>query len=222
SFAVHLPTEVVRVLEENVSDEDFALAKKRVAYLCRPQYSVDTLRVLAKGLSASILAQLENADDQVRVIDDCTVGGLNKTIGVVEKYRIHAMDEISATWKRRAAFLVTGVQMLDLKVSGFEDDTVPDPNLGYWWKGSVWVQDFSDVFEAAGRPANVVVVDGEPDMKPELVEEPGFVHVESLVNSGVASLGALAHSFGHAGQAINANEFSDWVRAKHATLDTVA
>ena len=215
SFAVHLPAEVVRVLEENVSDEDFALAKKRVAYLCRwtkraqelgaeeqnlkkampghqccllqrkrllvfqemlddlgypdkhltrdlaagfplsgwlepsgvfpravkrPQYSVDTLRVLAKGLNASILAQLENADDRdatnqqawrqtleeiekgyvwldedadpskhalakrfglnqknkVRVIDDCTVGGLNKTIGVVEKYRIHAMDEISA------------------------------------------------------------------------------------------------------------------------------
>ncbi|CAJ1393649.1 unnamed protein product, partial [Effrenium voratum] len=140
SFAVHLPAEVVRVLEENVSDEDFALAKKRVAYLCRPQYSVDTLRVLAKGLNASILAQLENADDRdatnqqawrqtleeiekgyvwldddadpfkhalakrfglnqknkVRVIDDCTVGGLNKTIGVVEKYRTHAMDEISA------------------------------------------------------------------------------------------------------------------------------
>ena len=34
--------------------------------------------------------------NKVRVIDDCTIGGLNKTIGVVEKYRIHAMDEISA------------------------------------------------------------------------------------------------------------------------------
>ena len=37
-----------------------------------------------------------NQKNKVRVIDDCTVGGLNKTIGVVEKYRIHAMDEISA------------------------------------------------------------------------------------------------------------------------------
>ena len=37
--------------------------------------------------------------------------------------------------------------------------------------------------------------------------------VESLVNSGVASLGALAHSSGHPGKAINDNEFSDWVRA---------
>ena len=37
-----------------------------------------------------------NQKNKVRVIDDCTVGGLNKTIGVVEKYRTHAMDEISA------------------------------------------------------------------------------------------------------------------------------
>ena len=215
SFAVHLPQEVVSVLEENISGADFTLAKKRVAYLCkwtrrakhlgpaeqefkqslpehqrhllkskrllvfqemldelgypdkhlvrdlaagfplsgwleqtgvfprsvkRPQYSVESLKVLAKGLNASILAQLENADDsdetnqqawkqtldeiqkgyvwvddsadpcrhalakrfglnqksKVRVIDDCTIGGLNKTIGVVEKYKIHAMDEISA------------------------------------------------------------------------------------------------------------------------------
>ena len=38
-------------------------------------------------------------------------------------------------------------------------------------------------------------------------------HVDSLVNSGVASLGAFAYSFGQPGQAINDNEFSDWVRA---------
>ena len=37
--------------------------------------------------------------------------------------------------------------------------------------------------------------------------------VESLVNSDVASLGALAHSFGHPGKAINDDEFFDWVRA---------
>ena len=30
------------------------------------------------------------------MLDDCTIGGLNKTIGVVEKYRIHSIDEISA------------------------------------------------------------------------------------------------------------------------------
>ena len=30
------------------------------------------------------------------MIDDCSIGGLNKTIGVVEKYRIHSIDEISA------------------------------------------------------------------------------------------------------------------------------
>ncbi|CAJ1417677.1 unnamed protein product [Effrenium voratum] len=139
SFAVHLPAEVVRVLEENVSDEDFALAKKRVAYLCRWTKRAQELGAEEQNLkkampghqclNASILAQLENADDRdatnqqawrqtleeiekgyvwldddadpykhalakrfglnqknkVRVIDDCTVGGLNKTIGVVEK-----------------------------------------------------------------------------------------------------------------------------------------
>ena len=30
------------------------------------------------------------------MIDDCTVGGINSTVGVVEKYRVHAIDEIAA------------------------------------------------------------------------------------------------------------------------------
>ncbi|CAJ1457513.1 unnamed protein product [Effrenium voratum] len=71
SFAVHLPAEVVRVLEENVSDEDFALAKKRVAYLCRWTKRAQelgaeeqNLKKAMPGLNASILAQLENADDR--------------------------------------------------------------------------------------------------------------------------------------------------------------
>ena len=34
--------------------------------------------------------------DKIRMIDDCTIGGVNKTIGVVEKYRIHSIDEIAA------------------------------------------------------------------------------------------------------------------------------
>ena len=34
--------------------------------------------------------------DKIRMIKDCPIGGLNKTIGVVEKYRIHSIDEISA------------------------------------------------------------------------------------------------------------------------------
>ena len=118
----------------------FQVGWSRLESFKRPQYSVESLKVLAKGLNASILSQLENADDsdetnqqawkqtldeiqkgyvwvddsadpcrhalakrfglnqksKVRVIDDCTIGGLNKTIGVVEKYKIHAMDEISA------------------------------------------------------------------------------------------------------------------------------
>ena len=34
--------------------------------------------------------------DKIRTKDDCSIGGLNKTIGVVEKHRIHSIDEISA------------------------------------------------------------------------------------------------------------------------------
>ena len=34
--------------------------------------------------------------NKVRLIDDCTIGGLNKTVGVVEKFRIHCLDEIVA------------------------------------------------------------------------------------------------------------------------------
>eukprot|EP00434_Breviolum_minutum_P016199 symbB.v1.2.014274.t1/scaffold1033.1/size247163/12 len=34
--------------------------------------------------------------DKIRMIDDCTIGGINKTIGVVERYRIHSIDEIAA------------------------------------------------------------------------------------------------------------------------------
>ena len=34
--------------------------------------------------------------DEVRMIDDCAIGGLNKAIGVVEKYKIHSVEEIAA------------------------------------------------------------------------------------------------------------------------------
>ena len=34
--------------------------------------------------------------EKVRVIDDCTIGGLNKAIGLVEKYKIHSIEEIAA------------------------------------------------------------------------------------------------------------------------------
>ena len=33
---------------------------------------------------------------KLRVIDDCSVGGINSTLGTVEKYRIHAIDECGA------------------------------------------------------------------------------------------------------------------------------
>ena len=34
--------------------------------------------------------------NKTRVIDDCTVGGLNQSLGSVEKYKIHTLDEIAA------------------------------------------------------------------------------------------------------------------------------
>ena len=111
----------------------------------RPQFSVDTLRKLSRGLNRSIVSQLsgENDDDptvqqtwektleevslgyiwhdesgdldhvflakrfglqqkagKLRVIDDCSVGGINGALGVVEKYKVHAIDETAAllTW----------------------------------------------------------------------------------------------------------------------------
>ena len=111
----------------------------------RPQFSVDTLRKLAKGLNRAIISQLsaENDDDEIvrqtwdktleevalgyiwlddksspdqvflakrfgllqragklRVIDDCSIGGVNGALGVVEKYKVHAIDETAAflTW----------------------------------------------------------------------------------------------------------------------------
>ena len=33
---------------------------------------------------------------KLRVIDDCSIGGINSTVGAVEKYRVHAMDECAA------------------------------------------------------------------------------------------------------------------------------
>jgi hypothetical protein len=111
----------------------------------RPQFSVDTLKKLAKGLNRSIISQLsaENDEDEIvrqtwdktleevalgyiwlddnsspdqvflakrfgllqragklRVIDDCSIGGVNGALGVVEKYKVHAIDETAAflTW----------------------------------------------------------------------------------------------------------------------------
>lgn len=106
----------------------------------QPQYSRETLLLLAKGLNMSIVSQVECSEtsdetaeetwnqtveevekgyvwfdnvqapqsfvfakrfglkqsDKVRMIDDCTIGGLNKAIGAVEKYKIHSVEEIAA------------------------------------------------------------------------------------------------------------------------------
>ena len=107
----------------------------------RPNFSVGTLRQMAKGLNRSICEQLggENDGDEIvrqtwdktleevalgyiwrdteshagevllakrfglqqkasklRVIDDCSIGGTNGALGVVEKYRVHAIDETAA------------------------------------------------------------------------------------------------------------------------------
>eukprot|EP00435_Cladocopium_sp_Y103_P000018 s3918_g1.t1 len=43
---------------------------------------------------------------KLRVIDDCSIGGINSTLGAVEKYRVHAMDEC-------AAYLAYMVDFLD-------------------------------------------------------------------------------------------------------------
>ena len=111
----------------------------------RPQFSVATLKKLAKGLNKAIVSQLAADNDQddivkqtwdktqeevalgyiwrdsssdvgevllakrfgllqrggkLRVIDDCSVGGINGALGVVEKYKVHAIDETAAflTW----------------------------------------------------------------------------------------------------------------------------
>ena len=34
--------------------------------------------------------------NKVRLIDDLSIGGINKVIGVVEKYKVHCIDEIAA------------------------------------------------------------------------------------------------------------------------------
>ena len=107
----------------------------------RPNFSIGTLRQMAKGLNRSICEQLggENDGDEtvqqtwektleevslgyiwrdtesdagevllakrfglqqkagkLRVIDDCSIGGINGALGVVEKYRVHAIDETAA------------------------------------------------------------------------------------------------------------------------------
>lgn len=34
--------------------------------------------------------------DKVRLIDDCTIGGLNYTCGVSERFWVHAIDEMAS------------------------------------------------------------------------------------------------------------------------------
>ena len=43
---------------------------------------------------------LQQKAGKLRVIDDCSVGGINGALGVVEKYKVHAIDETAAllTW----------------------------------------------------------------------------------------------------------------------------
>ena len=104
-----------------------------------PEYDVQTLKVLGKGLKKSVLAQVRNAEvdevaestwsttleeerlgciwrdpvqnldgkvvakrfglqqkNKIRVIDDCSVGGLNAACGIRERFKIHAIDEMCA------------------------------------------------------------------------------------------------------------------------------
>ena len=104
-----------------------------------PEYDVKTLKVLAKGLNKSILAQIKNTEvdevaestwattleeeklgwiwrdpdqeldnkviakrfglqqkNKIRVIDGCSVCGLNAACGVKERFKIHAIDEMCA------------------------------------------------------------------------------------------------------------------------------
>ena len=49
---------------------------------------------------------------KLRVIDDCSIGGINATVGSVEKYRFHAMDECAAF----LAWLITCKAATALKV----------------------------------------------------------------------------------------------------------
>ena len=101
----------------------------------RPQYDLETIRLMSKGLNASIISHLQSCDardeivcktweltkdeidagyvwidhgakstdfilakrfglpqkNKIRMIDDCTIGGLNSLVGVMEKFKIHGM-----------------------------------------------------------------------------------------------------------------------------------
>ncbi len=102
-----------------------------------PEYVVQTLKTLAKGLNKSILSQVQNTESdkvakstwattldeeklgwiwhdpdqnlegkvvakrfglqqkpKIRVIDDCSVCGLNAACGVKERFKIHAIDNV--------------------------------------------------------------------------------------------------------------------------------
>ena len=119
----------------------------------RPQFSLGTLKQMARGLNKAILQQLrEDKDDaelvrktwektleevnlgyiwhdehadpmqfflakrfglvqragKLRVIDDCSIGGINSTMGAVEKYRVHAMDECAAFLAYMVEFVQNG------------------------------------------------------------------------------------------------------------------
>eukprot|EP00435_Cladocopium_sp_Y103_P000779 s5414_g1.t1 len=45
---------------------------------------------------------------KLRVIDDCSIGGINSTLGSVEKFRVHAMDECAAFLACMVDFLERG------------------------------------------------------------------------------------------------------------------
>ena len=45
---------------------------------------------------------------KLRVIDDCSIGGINSTMGAVEKYRVHAMDECAAFLAYMVGFVQSG------------------------------------------------------------------------------------------------------------------
>ena len=54
---------------------------------------------------------------KLRVIDDCTVGGWNKTCGSLEKLRIHAIDEMVAF----IAWTMSSIDVLTFEENGGKD-----------------------------------------------------------------------------------------------------
>ena len=73
---------------------DKTLEEVSKGYIWRDQHSTLDQVFLAKRFG------LVQKAGKLRVIDDCSIGGVNGALGVVEKYKVHAIDETAAflTW----------------------------------------------------------------------------------------------------------------------------